>query len=148
MNNIGYLLMKVSKELRYVLTSELTHHDLTASQWAVLNRLHLEEDNNSSLNMRTAVEIASKLDFDKPTISGIVSRLTEKGMIRKEQHPHDRRSSVLFLTEKTKELIPMLERISDRVIEESLINFDPVEKEMFLFYLSKMDATLSKEEKV
>ncbi|MGJ7921660.1 MarR family winged helix-turn-helix transcriptional regulator [Neobacillus sp. LXY-4] len=146
MNNIGYLLMKVSKELKYVLTRELTHHDLTSSQWAVLNRLNMEEERDTSYNERTSVEIASKLDLDKPTISGIVNRLIEKGMIRKEQHPNDKRASVLFLTEKAKRLIPILERISNGVIEASLNRFDENEKEMFLLLLKKMDETLSREE--
>ena len=59
MNNIGYLLMKVSKDLRYNLTKkELTLYELTTSQWAVIKRLHIEEESESELTMRTAVEIA------------------------------------------------------------------------------------------
>ena len=46
MNNIGYLLMKVSKDLRYDLTKELTLYELTTSQWAVIKRLHIEEESN------------------------------------------------------------------------------------------------------
>ena len=78
MDNIGYLLMKVSKDLRYDLTKELTLYRLTTSQWAVIERLHIEEDCESKLTMGTAVEIAVKLDLDKPTVSGIVNRLYEK----------------------------------------------------------------------
>ena len=145
MNNIGYLLMKVSKDLRYDLTKELTLYELTTSQWAVIKRLHIEEGSESELTMRTAVEIAEKLDLDKPTVSGIVNRLYEKGLPRKEPHPNDKRATVLFLTPKTKELIPKLEFISNRVIDESLQNFSTEEKTMFIRLLSKMDNNLSKE---
>lgn len=148
MNNLGYLLMKVSKELRYTLTKELTLYGLTTPQWAVLKGLEMEEEVNSSFSMRTAVEIAAKLDLDKPTISGIVSRLYEKGLLIKEPHPNDKRASILFLTPKAKGLIPTLESISNRVIDESLINFSPEEKTIFLRFLSMMDNTLSKEEKM
>ena len=120
MNNIGYLLMKVSKDLRYDLTKELTLYELTTSQWAVIKRLHIEEESESELTMRTAVEIALKLDLDKPTVSGIVNRLYEKELLRKEPHPNDKRATVLFLTPKAKELIPKLEFISNRVIDKSL----------------------------
>ena len=137
--------MKVSKDLRYDLTKELTLYELTTSQWAVIKRLHIEEESESELTMRTAVEIAEKLDLDKPTVSGIVNRLYEKGLLRKEPHPNDKRATVLFLTPKTKELIPKLEFISNRVIDESLINFSTEEKTMFLRLLSKMDSNLSKE---
>ena len=146
MNNIGYLLMKVSKDLRYALTKQLTQYGLTTSQWAVLKRLELEEDRNSSLTKRTAVEIAAKLELDKPTISGIIQRLTEKEMIRKEQHPKDRRATVLFLTEKTRTLIPTLNIVSDLVIEDSLKNFTTEEKNTFLLLLIKMDSTISRGE--
>ena len=68
--------MKVSKDLRYDLTKELTLYEFTTSQWAVIKRLHIEEESESELTMRTAVEIALKLDLDKPTVSGIVKWIT------------------------------------------------------------------------
>jgi len=145
MNNIGYLLMKVSKELRYALTTELALFELTTSQWAVLKRLEMEEKNNSSLHLRTAVEIGSKLYLDKPTMSGIVNRLYEKGMIRKEVHPSDKRAFVLFLSSKAKKLIPKLEMVSNQVIDESLITFSAEERDMFLRLLMKMDKSFIKE---
>ena len=61
MDNIGYLLMKVSKDLRYDLTKELTLYRLTTSQWAVIERLNIEEDCESKLTMRTAIEV---VEFD------------------------------------------------------------------------------------
>lgn len=36
MDNIGYLLMNISKKMRYNLNQALKTTDLTASQWAVL----------------------------------------------------------------------------------------------------------------
>ena len=96
--------MKVSKDLRYDLTKELTLYELTTSQWAVIKRLHIEEESESELTMRTAVEIALKLDLDKPTVSGIVNRLYEKELLRKEPHPNDKRATVLFLTAKSKRI--------------------------------------------
>lgn len=147
MNNIGYLIMKVSKELRYALTKELAFFELTTSQWAVLKRLEMEEENNSSLYLRTAVEIASKVDLDKPTMSGIVNRLCEKGMIKKEGHPSDKRASILFLSSKAKELIPKLEIVSNRVIDKSLKNFSEEERDLLLRLLMKMDKTFYREGK-
>ena len=70
--------MKVSKSLRYELTKKLTLYGLTTSQWAVIESLNIEEDCESKLTMRTAVEIVIKLNLDKPTVSGIVNRLYEK----------------------------------------------------------------------
>lgn len=144
MDNIGFLLMQTSKELRYTLNNEFSMYGLTTSQWAVLKRLEMEEACESPLNRRTAVELASKLDIDKPTISGIVNRLYEKGMIRKGPHPTDKRAFILFLTLEAKQLIPTLEAVSNHVINQSLIDFSVEEKDLFLHFLKKMECTLSK----
>ncbi|WHX98725.1 MarR family transcriptional regulator [Neobacillus sp. DY30] len=144
MDNIGYILMKVSKELRYNLTTDLKAFGLTTSQWAVLKRLQIEEACGSTYQSRTAVEIAAALDFDKPTISGILSRLFDKRMIKKEQHPSDRRVVILSLTEEARKIIPTIEKVSDTVIEQSLINFTTGERETFLTLLRKLDRTLCK----
>ena len=146
MDNIGYLLMKVSKELKYALSKELIVYELTPSQWAVLKQLEIEGDDNSPLSKRTAVEIAAKLDLDKPTISGIVNRLYEKGMVKKDRHPEDKRAAILHLTPKSKELIPTLESVSNTVIDESLGNFSNEEKEKFLYLLKKIDCSLNRRE--
>lgn len=146
MDNIGYLLMKVSKELKYTLSKNLAKFELTSSQWAVMKQLDIEERMHSPLNNRTAVEIATRLDFDKPTISGIVKRLIEKEMIRKEPHPNDRRASVLFLTSKSREMIPVIEEVCDAVIEHSLCEFDSNDRVRFLQLLKKLEARLTKEE--
>ena len=63
MDNIGYLLMKVSKDLRYDLTKELTLYRLTTSQWAVIERLNIEEDCESKLTMRTKLLKSLSLIF-------------------------------------------------------------------------------------
>ena len=146
MENIGYLLMRVSKELKYALSKELIIYELTTSQWAVLKQLEIEEDCNAPLSKRTAVEIAAKLDFDKPTISGIINRLYEKGMVRKDRHPNDNRATILYLTPKAKELIPILETVSNTVIDDTLTNFSNEEKELFLNLLNKMDRSFNRRE--
>lgn len=146
MGNLGFLLMKVSKDLKYKLNKELQNYDLTSSQWAVLKRMDIIEDSNLPPNKRTAVSIASELDFDKPTISGIINRLIEKEMIIKKANPNDGRSNILVLTKKSKELIPTIEKISDEVIENSLNYFSNEEKVILLDLLNKMDRSLNEEE--
>ena len=145
-DNIGYLLMKVSKDLKYQLTKQLKQYDLTASQWAVLKRIEIEELKESSPDKRTAAVIAGVLDLDKPTISGIINRLYEKDMVRKLHHPKDKRAVILCLTEKSRLLIPTIEGISNGVIEKALSLVSEQERGILVGLLNKMDQVLEEED--
>lgn len=79
--NTGYLLMNISKQLKYSLNQELKKRGLTVQQWAIIQQLsHLDE--------ATSVELTKTLDMDKPTISGIIQRLEKKGLLQKKRKLH------------------------------------------------------------
>ncbi len=44
MNNFGYLIMDVAKELRYQLNVALEKEGITSAQWAVIAQLELSKD--------------------------------------------------------------------------------------------------------
>ncbi|MFW5434616.1 MarR family winged helix-turn-helix transcriptional regulator [Paenibacillus apiarius] len=142
MKLVGYLIMKIAKDLRYELAKELESLDLTPAQWAVLKYIDMKEEMNSSLNERTSKSVAHELEFDKPTVSGIINRLELKNMIRKQSHPQDKRSFILSLTKEAKQLIPLLEEASERVMIRSLSDFSPEEYTQFIGYLKKVESTI------
>lgn len=72
----GYLLMNISKNLKYFLNKKLLSKGVTIQQWAVIQHINSKKG-------CTAIEIASNLNMDKTTISGILSRLELKGLLRK-----------------------------------------------------------------
>lgn len=92
MPDIGYLLINHAKQLKTAQTHALESSNITVSQWALLAAL-------ARATSATAAELAAALDMDKPTMSGIVSRLVAKKMISKSPKPTDRRASLLKLTE-------------------------------------------------
>jgi len=139
----GYLIMKIAKDLRYELAKELESLDLTPAQWAVLKHIDMKEEMNSSLNERTSKSIAYELGFDKPTVSGIINRLELKNMIRKQSHPQDKRSFILLLTNEAKQLIPLLEDASERVMIRSLSDLSPEEYTQFIGYLKRVESTIN-----
>lgn len=142
MKLVGYLIMKIAKDLRYELAKELESLDLTPAQWAVLKYIDMKEEMNSSLNERTSKSVAHELEFDKPTVSGIINRLESKNMIRKQSHPQDKRSFILSLTKEAKQLIPLLEEASERVMIRTLTDFSPEEYIQFIGYLKKVESTI------
>ncbi|MHA0857266.1 MarR family winged helix-turn-helix transcriptional regulator [Paenibacillus sp. CMAA1364] len=148
MESIGYLIMKVAKDLRYELSKEFDQYGLTPAQWAVIKNIDIKETHHSSFNERTSKFIAKDLDFDKPTVSGIIARLEDKNMIFKQHHPQDKRSFTLNLTIEAKNLIPLLEEASERVVQRALVNFSQEQSDQFINLLKIMESTvqLHKEE--
>lgn len=111
--NTGYLLMNISKQLKYSLNQELKKRGLTVQQWAIIQQLsHLDE--------ATSVELTKTLDMDKPTISGIIQRLEKKGLLQKKENFMDKRSYLISLTPLGYEKLNEGQIVSDSLIENYL----------------------------
>lgn len=111
--NTGYLLMNISKQLKYSLNQELKKRGLTVQQWAIIQQLsHLDE--------ATSVELTKTLDMDKPTISGIIQRLEKKGLLQKKENFMDKRSYLISLTPLGYKKHKEGQVVSDHLIEKYL----------------------------
>jgi DNA-binding MarR family transcriptional regulator len=65
--------------------------ELNVRQRLVLQALGLE-------GSRPIAAIGQQLGFTPSTMTGLVDRLEEQGLLRRERHPSDRRATVLSLT--------------------------------------------------
>jgi DNA-binding MarR family transcriptional regulator len=81
----------VSRKLRRFQRRTINEADLTPAQYSVLSLLW-EKDG------RQFVELASACCCSPSTVTGIVDTLENKGLVRREPHPEDRRSMLVFLT--------------------------------------------------
>ena len=118
--NIGYSMNYCSKLLKNKLNKELENEDITVAQFAVIKDIEMNSRIDDLENHVTAVEISERLDMDKPTISGIINRLEDKGYLEKLAHPTDGRSSILVLTDLCVEKLPLLEDLNNKVISQAL----------------------------
>lgn len=134
--NIGYALNYCSKLLRHALNKELQKENLTISQFAVLKDIDMNTGGNKNVDGIIAVEIAERLDMDKPTISAIVQRLTEKDYLERLPNPKDKRSYLLNLTNTARKKIPHLEEINQAVLSTATEQLS--EKE-----INRFEATLN-----
>ncbi|OPY87569.1 MAG: Organic hydroperoxide resistance transcriptional regulator [Smithella sp. PtaU1.Bin162] len=69
--------------------------NITAVQAMILRRLY-EEDGI------TSIDLGKKTELDSSTITGILDRLESACFIARKNNPHDRRSILIYLTEKGK----------------------------------------------
>lgn len=132
MDNIGYLIMNLSKQLKYQLREQLQEIQLTPQQWAVLQQL-------AHAHGATAVEVGQRLGMDKPTISGILVRMEKKALITKTRSQGDRRRVQLALTDKGKELFVSAKAISDQVLTDFCEPLSASEQQQLQRILLKME---------
>lgn len=121
-DNIGYLLNKAARGMKWHLNRKLEHYGLTSSQWAVLKDLQLQARFGTKLET-TPAAIAERLGIDRPTMSGIVSRLCRNEWVETETNPEDKRSQLIKLTSKARTTLKGVEDISSEIIDTALKGF-------------------------
>ena len=103
-----YLTGKVFRKMLSCYGPYIKEKNLTVSQLFVLLALY-EKDGLS------AQELSVKLALNSSTLTGILDRLEYKGFIRRELNANDRRSIVIRLTDKAKEMKQELWDIYEKV---------------------------------
>lgn len=99
--NVGYLLKKINDNFEYNLNIRLSKFDLTLSQGRVLKSILTANEKNQDI-MQKDIEIELKLS--NPTVTGIIKRLEAKAYVYREASISDRRSKLLYVTDKAKDV--------------------------------------------
>jgi DNA-binding MarR family transcriptional regulator len=103
-NSHGFILNRTNIRMKNNLLHKFKDYDITPEQWAVLNRLWIQD----GISPKELAELTSK---DQPTIVRILAKLQNKGYLFRKDNPEDNRSLLIYLTQKGKEvqdnLIPL-----------------------------------------
>jgi DNA-binding MarR family transcriptional regulator len=78
------------------------------------------------------------MHYDTGSMTRMLDRLEEKGVLRRERCTQDRRVVYLRLTDNGNELLPQLRAAGVRVIARHLSGFAPAEVETLKHYLERM----------
>jgi MarR family transcriptional regulator, lower aerobic nicotinate degradation pathway regulator len=101
-------LAQMSFTLMAVLTEVAAEHDLSLTQLRVLGILR---DRGP-----TMADLAKFTGLERSTISGLIDRATQRGLVVKTADPHDGRSVRVTLTEPARRLVPaMTTAVGDRI---------------------------------
>ncbi|MGB3243784.1 MAG: MarR family transcriptional regulator, partial [Sulfitobacter sp.] len=105
-------------------------HDITPVQFSALQTLadHTGLDQSS---------LASLIAYDPATIGGVVKRLEQKGLIRRQPNEKDRRAFILCLTASGKSLLDDISPIVSALQADILSNLTGGEKVDFVNLLKK-----------
>jgi MarR family transcriptional regulator, transcriptional regulator for hemolysin len=102
-----FLISDVARLLRTYADQKARLFGMTRAQWAVLLRLERREGLNQS-------DLAEALDLQPITLTRLVDRLCDSGLIERRADPNDRRAKRLHLTEAAR---PLLDHIETQVEE-------------------------------
>jgi DNA-binding MarR family transcriptional regulator len=102
-DSIGFLLSDVSRLMRRRFDERARALGATRTQWKALAHVGRNEGLHQSA-------LAELLEVEPITLTRMVDRLEEAGLVERRRDPADRRAWQLFLTEKSH---PVLERMHD-----------------------------------
>lgn len=87
-------------------------------------------------------ELATLIRRKKNTVTGLISTLERNGYCRREADPKDARAQLIYLTEKTEALVPLMEEVSQRMRDTIWRGFSEQEKEVCAESLGRIIANL------
>lgn len=131
-DSIHKLYQRVHKNLIKLIRSELEPYDFNRGEFPLLFKLIKNGDGV------TQKEICQRLHVSKSTTSKIIKRLVEKGYLRKEKDPDDKRASRIFLTDKKEEIEDLIKEIDQKAENRMLEGFDEKEKKELKGYLNRI----------
>ncbi len=133
---LAYLIMKTSRNLKCKLDRELRKHDVTSSQFSVMNQIE------TMGNQSAAHEIANILGYDRPTISAIVQRLVKAKIVIKADNPQDKRTQYLSLSQHGLNVLYQIRHIADEVSNDVFTTIDADAQNALIQALEKINIAL------
>jgi len=110
---VGFLLSRATWAMnnfvnRMLRESELT--DISVAYFAVLHALW--ENDGMSIS-----DLGEKAQLEKSTMTSLIDRMERAGLLRREDHPTDRRAYRICLTARGKELEKKLDQVVNRAYQ-------------------------------
>lgn len=131
-----YMLMAVQAHFSRMIMEESDKVSLTTGQPKVLDYLLLH---NGSIQK----DIAAGCCIDVATMTGILSRMEDKGLIERKNKNGNRRSLYVYLTEKGEKTAEQMKGIFSRGEDAAFSGISDEEKESFLETLYKICENLT-----
>ena len=131
--SIGRLISDVSGRLLSAFDDEMTGMGITGAQWVILMRI-------ATGCGSTAAELCRFSRYDTGSMTRMLDRLQEKGLIRRARSDKDRRVVRLELTKAGRDLYTLLPPVAIKVLNTHLRGFTRDELDQFKDFLNRMRA--------
>lgn len=138
-DSIGFLINDTARLFRRMFDGNIRDLGMTSLQWRTVARLKRDPGMRQS-------ELADLLDVEPITLSRMIDRLAESGMVCRKPDPNDRRAWNLYLTDKAQPLMAQFQREADTVQEIALAGLDEAERAVLGDLVERMRLNLSRRE--
>jgi DNA-binding MarR family transcriptional regulator len=132
-DSLGRLIADVSGRLLAAFDDEMTDLGISGAQWVILMRI-------ANGCASTAAELCRFSRYDTGSMTRMLDRLEEKGLVRRTRSSTDRRVIQLELTEAGRDLYPLLPPVAIKVLNAHLKGFTREELECLKGFLNRMRA--------
>ena len=108
-----FALFETQRMLRLYADKLASRYGITRAQWAVLAKLERTEGLKQS-------ELAELMEMQPITLTRLIDRLCEAGLIERRADPHDRRVNRLYLLPAARPLLAKLAELRGEITEAAL----------------------------
>jgi MarR family transcriptional regulator for hemolysin len=132
---VAFNINDVARLLKTYADQRARDFGMTRAQWAVLARIERSEGLKQC-------ELADTLDLQPITLTRLIDRLCDGGLIERRSDPDDRRAKRLYLTPAARPVLDGLTRLGQDIMATVLAGIEPAAVEELLAHLLILKANL------
>ena len=132
---VAFNINDVARLLKTYADQRARDFGMTRAQWAVLARVERSEGLKQC-------ELANTLDLQPITLTRLIDRLCDGGLIERRSDPEDRRAKRLYLTPAARPVLDGLARLGKDIMATVLAGIEPAAVEQLLVHLLTLKTNL------
>lgn len=136
-DSLGFLVSDVARLLRRSFDEKARQIGVTRPQWRVLTLLARMEGINQGA-------VAERIDVEPITLSRMIDRLQDAGLVERRPDPKDRRAWRLYLTDKAQPIVAQLRIHAEALFSDAMDGLDEGEQEQLGQLLDRVRQNLSR----
>lgn len=130
-HGFGFLMHDATRLMNRYYDRRVRAYGITRTQWTLLTYLSRYEGVSQT-------KLAEYMDLAPMTLTRQIDKLEEDGLLDRRQDPQDRRTNLIYLTEKSQPLMNHMHDIAVEAKEAALKNFNHTEREQLRDFLSRV----------
>lgn len=134
---IGFLLNDTARLYRRAFNARTRDSGITALQWRLITYLRRHEGIRQG-------PLAELIEVEPITLSRMIDRLAEAGLVERRADPADRRAWRLHLTPRANELLSGIRQIAETLTDEAAEGLSGDERDQLIALVERVRSNLSR----